>query len=100
MNNWKIEPVDPKTVRQMQDSLHISELLASVLIRRGIVDPEQARYFLHADRKDMQPPEQIRDLTAAVNRLVEAIAKGQKIMVYGDYDVDGVCGTVILLECL
>jgi single-stranded-DNA-specific exonuclease len=100
LNNWKIEPVDPKTVRQMQDSLHISELLASVLIRRGIVDPEQARYFLHADRKDMQPPEQIRDLTAAVNRLVEAIAKGQKIMVYGDYDVDGVCGTVILLECL
>ena len=100
MIKWEIKPVDQKAVQLLQNSLHISELLASILVRRGLAEPEEARYFLNADRKDMQPPEQIPGLTVAVSRLAEAIAKGQRIMVYGDYDVDGVCGSVILLECL
>jgi single-stranded-DNA-specific exonuclease len=100
LSNWKIEPVDQNTVQLLRDSLHISELLASILIRRGIVDPEEARYFLYADRKDMQPPDEIPGLTMAVSRIAEAVEKGQRIVVYGDYDVDGVCGSVILLECL
>lgn len=100
LNNWKIKPVDPQTVQLLKESLHISELLASILIRRGIDDPEEAKYFLLADRKCMLPPEQIPGLAAAVKRLDEAVKKGQKIAVYGDYDADGVCGTVILVECL
>ncbi len=98
--NWKIEPVDSQTVQLLKGTLHISELLASILVRRGITDPGEAQYFLFADRKDLLSPEEIPGLPAAVQRIEEAIKKKQRIVVYGDYDVDGVCGIVILLECL
>jgi single-stranded-DNA-specific exonuclease len=99
-HNWIIEPVDLQNMQLLKESLHISELLASILIRRGIADPEEARYFLFADRNCLLPPDQIPGLTAAVKRLNEAIEKRHRIAIYGDYDVDGVCGIVILLECL
>jgi len=98
--NWKIQPVDGQKVQKLQQSLHISEILASILIRRGINDSREARYFLYADRTDLQPPEQIPGLKDAVRRIEQAIEDGQRIAIYGDYDVDGICGTVILLECL
>lgn len=44
-HNWIIEPVDLQNMQLLKESLHISELLASILIRRGIADPEEARYF-------------------------------------------------------
>ena len=98
--NWKIEPVDGKSVQRLRQSLHISEILASVLIRRGIDDPQEARYFLFADRTHLQSPEYIPGLNDAARRIQQAIMGGERIVIYGDYDVDGICGTVILLECL
>lgn len=100
MPNWKIEPVDQEAVQSLQQSLHISETLASILLRRGIDDPEKARYFLYAGWSDLQPPELIPGLNDAVRRIEKAIENGERMVIYGDYDVDGVCGTVILLECL
>lgn len=75
-------------------------LLAELLARRNITDPERARAFLDPDFYKPAPPEALPDLIETADRLREAIRRGEKILVWGDFDVDGITSTALLVGAL
>ncbi|MBN2563371.1 MAG: single-stranded-DNA-specific exonuclease RecJ [Phycisphaerae bacterium] len=81
-------------------ALRISPVVAQVLHGRGITDVEAARQFLNPKLTDILPPESLPGATAAAERIHAAIDAGEKIVVFGDYDVDGITGVSILWHCL
>ena len=92
--SWKIESVSYPDVRALTDRLGVSETVASVLVRRGLGDPEAARAFLEPEGISHDPL-LLGDMAAAVERLRTAVESGERICVHGDYDVDGICATAL-----
>ena len=78
----------------------ISPLLAPLLIARGADTYEKAQAFLHPSERDLNDPFLMPDMRAACDMVRAAIARRTPIAVYGDYDCDGVCASVIMLEAL
>jgi single-stranded-DNA-specific exonuclease len=76
-------------VRALSESFHISIPLATILIQRGIETPEQADAFFHPKLEHLHDPFLMQDMEAAIMRIEKALADREKIMIYGDYDVDG-----------
>jgi single-stranded-DNA-specific exonuclease len=74
--------------------------VAQLLLNRGIDDPARARSFLEARMSSLHDPDGLPGAPEAAERIVRAVHAGRKIVIYGDYDVDGVCGTSILWSCL
>jgi len=97
--SWTIEAVDLRKVQRLASELELSELTASVLVRRGLGDPEQARAFLAAEAPGYDPFT-LGDMTEAVERIRSGVAAGEKICVHGDYDVDGIAATVLAVNVL
>ncbi len=83
---------------RIQQSLGCSDIIAGILVRRGIDTPEKALQFLECPLTALRDPLHLRDMTAAVERLVAAVRNQESILVFGDYDADGVCATCLLLE--
>lgn len=73
---------------------------AAVLFNRGLDTVDKARGFLSASLKDLRPPFSIRDMDRAVNRIYRAVDRRERILIFGDYDVDGVTSTAVLLDFL
>ena len=92
------EPYSYADVRAVADGLDLSEPVAVTLVRRGYRTPELARAFLAAD--ESHPPAAFDSMEAIVDRVRTAIAAGQRITVHGDFDVDGVCATTIMVSTL
>jgi single-stranded-DNA-specific exonuclease len=97
---WRIRPYDPARVRDLSARSGLPALVAQILINRGIDDPRQAASFLEARLVSLHDPELLPGASAAADRITAAVQAGRKIVIYGDYDVDGVCGTSILWACL
>ncbi|KYH32355.1 single-stranded-DNA-specific exonuclease RecJ [Neomoorella mulderi] len=97
---WVIPPVNLPERLALARELHISPVTAQILLNRGITTAAAARAFFQPDPANLIPPEKIPGLPAARERLVQAIEKREKIMVHGDYDVDGLAATAIMLETL
>jgi single-stranded-DNA-specific exonuclease len=97
---WRIKPHDAVRIQSLSHGAGISPLLAQLLVNRGIEDPVRARAFLDARLGSLIDPELIPGAVDAAERAVRAIRDDRKIVIYGDYDVDGVCGTSILWACL
>src|SRR5918912_2943931 len=91
---WTIRPCPHRQADSLARELGLSEITASVLVRRGYGDPEVARAFL-AGEQPLGDPFAIGDMRVAVERIRAAIAAGKRICVHGDYDVDGSCATVL-----
>src|SRR5437870_13558951 len=81
-------------------TLGLSPLVSRVLIRRGLADPAAARRFLSPSLDDLHDPLVLRDMPQAVDRLLRAIRNGEKILIYGDYDVDGTSSVVLLMKAI
>ena len=96
---WTIRPCPHRQASGLAKELGLSEITASVLVRRGYGDPEQARVFL-AGEQPLHDPFLLGDMTGAVERIRAAVAAGQRICVHGDYDVDGICATVLAVLVL
>jgi single-stranded-DNA-specific exonuclease len=87
---WKIKENGLRTdVDKLVYELNINHVLANLLVQRGIFTFDAARDFFRPEMKNLHDPFLMKDMEAAVNRLNEAISANQKILVYGDYDVDG-----------
>jgi single-stranded-DNA-specific exonuclease len=84
---WELENL--AAVAELQESLGIDKVLASLLVKRGINDYEEARNFFRPELKNLHDPYLMQDMAIAVSRINQAITTGEKILVYGDYDVDG-----------
>ena len=96
---WTISPCPHRQAASLARELGLSEITASVLVRRGYGDPDEARAFL-AGEQPLQDPFQLGDMAPAVERIRAAVRAGERICVHGDYDVDGICATVVAVTVL
>jgi single-stranded-DNA-specific exonuclease len=96
---WTIRPCPHRQAGALAKALGLSEITASVLVRRGYGDPDEARAFL-AGEQPLHDPFLLGDMQAAVERIRGAIGAGRRICVHGDYDVDGICATVLAVVVL
>lgn len=96
----KASAVDQQAVRRLARDLGLTLPAARVLFARGLVTPEQALEFINCPPGMLLPPELLLNLTVAAQAIRQAIMENKKIAVYGDYDVDGVCATVLLYRAL
>jgi len=96
---WVIEPPDERR-EPLAKSLKVTPLLAQVLINRGITDSKDASVFLRPKLTELIDPSRMPGIESAVQRIKQAIRSGEKISVYGDYDVDGITGVAILWQVL
>ena len=94
------EPPDPRVVSTLSEALRLPAVLCSVLAARGLSEVEDAKRFLRPRLEHLHDPSSIADGARAAERIVEAIGGGEKILVHGDYDVDGICGTALLTRWL
>jgi single-stranded-DNA-specific exonuclease len=94
---WKLKPAqDDFEVRSLADSLNISEVLAKLLILRDVKTFAQAKKFFRPTIDSLYDPFKMHGMDIATSRVIEALTNNEKIMVYGDYDVDGTCSTALM----
>jgi single-stranded-DNA-specific exonuclease len=99
-SRWLLPSPDPRDVEALSSALGIAAPAAGILVHRGLGDPAAARRFLEPSLDDLHDPLTMRDMPRAVARLREAIRDGQKILIYGDYDVDGTTSVVLLTKAI
>ena len=97
---WQLAERDAEAEDRLAADLGISRVLATLLRNRGFADLATARAFLQPRLSDLEDPSALRDMDRAAERLARAARAGEKVVIYGDYDVDGMSGAVILLEFL
>ena len=93
---WEFFSHDQAKVVEISEKFNISELLATVLVNRNIVEDKDVELFLNPTRNDFHDPYLMPDMRQAVDRIVKAIENKEKTMIYGDYDVDGITSITVL----
>ena len=91
---------DAANPRALADALGVSEVIASVLAARGVEDEAAARTLLRPSLEQLHDPFLMLGMREAVGRVLRAVDAGERILIYGDYDVDGTTGTVVLRRAL
>ena len=97
---WLLKEFDKDCVVGISKELHISPITAIILYNRGIRDKESIKAFLNSDYKSLHDPFLLKDMDKAVERINKAKNDGEKITIYGDYDVDGITSIAILYKQL
>lgn len=97
---WSVHPHDAAEIGSLERAARVPFVVAQMLICRGIRDAEQARTFLDPKLSDLRDPDLLPGVVEAADRLWAAIREHRPIVVYGDYDVDGMTATAILTLCL
>ena len=97
---WEFYNSDTDKVKELSEKFNISELLATVLVNREIVEDEEVKIFLNPTRSNFHDPYLMPDMKPAVDRIIEAINKKEKTIIYGDYDVDGITSITVLSKFL
>ena len=104
ITRWKLpdsnKGAQSRQVGTLARELGISPLISQILINRGITAPDNAKKFLFPSLEHLHNPFLMKDMEQGVERLIQAIVKKEKIVVYGDYDADGITSTVILIKFL
>ncbi|MFF2588473.1 single-stranded-DNA-specific exonuclease RecJ [Peribacillus butanolivorans] len=97
---WNLRTADENKVAELAEELHITPLVAALLVNRGLDTIESARSFLFVKNQTFHDPFLLKDMDKAVYRIKEAIQNGEKIRVFGDYDADGVTSTTVMMTTL
>jgi len=97
---WNKSPIDSALVKELARRYEIDLLTASILARRGVTSPDAVKFFLQDDLKGLHNPFLMQSMAEAVERINAAIDSGEKILIFGDRDVDGITSTVLLFEAL
>ncbi|OEH91496.1 single-stranded-DNA-specific exonuclease RecJ [Bacillus solimangrovi] len=97
---WKKKSYSEALAQSIEAELHVSPLVAKLLATRGIETVEEAEQFIHVDSQTFYDPFLIESMDVAVERIHRAISNGEKILVFGDYDADGVTSTTIMIKAL
>jgi single-stranded-DNA-specific exonuclease len=93
-------PADAAAVAALVDALKLPPMICRLLVARGYVAPEEAKRYLRPRLDQLHEPSSMLDLDRATERLARAVRDGETIMVHGDYDVDGICSTTIMVRAL
>ncbi len=97
---WKILPADPAATMALQADLRINEVLCRLLIQRGIRTFDQAKDYFRPQLSALHDPWLMKDMHIAVDRILNAVQSGEKILIYGDYDVDGTTAVACIYQFL
>ena len=97
---WLIEETDSEIVNQLSQSLKINKKLCHLLVARGIKSFEEARDFFRPNYSLLHDPYLMKDMDKAIQRIEKAISKNEKILVFGDYDVDGTTAVSLVFSFL
>lgn len=99
--SWRISPKpDHASILQLASQLRCKPQIAALLLQRGINSPEQAHAFFNPSLDDLHDPFLMQDMDIAVERIQRALGDGEKILVYGDYDVDGTTSVALMYSYL
>jgi single-stranded-DNA-specific exonuclease len=94
---WALKPAGEKElIESLSSSLNINKTLATLLVQRGIKTYEEAKKFFRPSLDDLYDPFLMKDMDKAIERLEEALGSGEKILIYGDYDVDGTTAVALV----
>jgi len=99
IKRWLVSEPDKSAAERFQKELGVTRLAGLVLAARGYTDPEKAAVFLRGELVS-DDPFSLKDMDLAVDRINRAVEEGQRIAVYGDYDVDGLTATTLMYRCL
>ncbi len=99
-NGYEIVKPDWEKIEKLIKALNLDPLIARILVNRGISNPDDARLFIHGNLDDMYDPFLIEDMDKAVSLILDHINQGNKILIHGDYDADGVTSTAIMIKSL
>jgi single-stranded-DNA-specific exonuclease len=97
---WHLRTANHALAHEIEEALTIPPLISLLLTTRNITSQVQAENFLYSRLKDMHSPYQLPHIDKAVTRIAGAIAEGEQMAIYGDYDVDGITGTALLVHFL
>lgn len=97
---WECYEADEDRVNKLVEEYHLSRILATIIVNRNVDKNEQVEKFLEPTRKDFHNPFLMPDMEKAVERIIKAINSKQKIMIYGDYDADGITSITVLKKFL
>ena len=97
---WKIVTTDKQKADLLKQSLKISSVICNILVQRGIETFEQSKKFFRPELTDLHDPWLMKDMDKAVERIIRAINNNEKILVFGDYDVDGTTAVACMYKFL
>ncbi len=98
---WELsQNKDQQLAKELQEQCQLSPLLAQLLVQRGIDSVQAAKQYLDPQLAELHDPFELHDMQKAVDRIQAAVANGEKIVVYGDYDADGITSTAVMYETL
>ncbi len=97
---WECYQTDEEKVKKMAKEYNISPLIATILVNKNLEEKKDIDKFLNPTRNDFYDPYLMPDMEIAINRIIEAIEKREKIIIYGDYDVDGITSITVLKKFL
>ena len=97
---WKILSADETFTSALQESLKINRTLCSILVQRGLTDFEKSKHYFRPQLSDLHDPWLMKDMRKAVTRIIEAFEHSEKILVFGDYDVDGTTSVASMFQFL
>ena len=97
---WQIYEVDEEKIEEICKKYNLNKLLATILVNRSILKEDEIRLFLEPTRRDFHNPFLIKDMEIAVERILKAIQRQEKVTIYGDYDVDGITSITVLKSFL
>ena len=97
---WQIYETNESKVKEISEKYNLNKLLSTILVNRNITQEEEVRLFLKPTRGDFHNPFLMQDMEKAVERILIAIEKKEKVTIYGDYDVDGITSITVLKSFL
>ena len=97
---WIIQKSDQKSVQKLAKDLGVNHIVAHLLVLRGIENFDDAKLFFRPELKHLHDPFLMKNMQDAVDRIEKAIANKEKVLVYGDYDVDGTTSVAMMYSFL
>lgn len=97
---WEFYSKNEEAVKSIQEQFGIGRLLATIIVNKGLKTKEEIDVFLNPTRRDFHDPYLMPDMEIAVNRIIKAIDNHEKVIIYGDYDVDGITSITVLKKFL
>lgn len=95
---WTLKPSNSLVVQHLQEVLHIHPVICRLLAQRGISTFDEAKQFFRSSEEHIHDPFLMKDMSAAVSRIHQAIQNEEKILIYGDYDVDGTTAVALVFQ--
>lgn len=97
---WMVQKNRQEQIDRLAEQIKVTPLVAALLVNRGLADPEEAKAFLLTDEQEFHDPFLFNGMEAAVQRIRRAIEDGEHILIFGDYDCDGVTSTTVMMKTL